>query len=329
MAAPRFAFRSKLYLAAGIIVFAAVPLVFDDFIVHRFSMAVVWAVAIVGLNLLVGFAGQFSIGHAAFCTIGSYLAAIALGDTGWPIPVALFGSFVGTGLIGFLFGWPALRLGTMQMALVTLGLILVVPQVLKSRYLEAWTGGVQGLYVDRPEVSPALGISSDLVWYGLVVALFLLVAWLARNLVAGRSGRAIRAIRDDELAALPMGINVRLLKPAMFGISAAYAGLAGGLAVVLTDFVSPESFGIFFSILLLVGAVAGGVESIFGALFGGLLVEFLPDLARTASGELSFPLYGILLIGLIYLMPRGFAPAAAAFGHRLANLAARMSIRRR
>ena len=308
--------QSKAYLVAIVVALAVVPVIFDDFIVYRFTMALVWAIAIVGLNLLTGFSGQFSIGHAAFCTIGAYVAAILIGQFGWPSPFAVAGSVAVTGAAGFLFGWPAQRLGTVQMALVTWGLVLVVPQVLKSRYLEPWTGGVQGIYVDRPDLADLVAVNEDLAWYLLVAAVFFAVAWLAKNLVAGRSGRAIRAVRDDELAALPMGINVTLLKPAMFAISTAYAGAAGGLAVLLTDFVSPDSYGLFFSILLLVGAVAGGIVSVFGALFGGLLVEFLPDLARTASGGLSFPIYGILLVGLIYVMPRGFAAVVVSLSER-------------
>ena len=322
MATQRFAFQTKAVLLVVAVAIAATPLLLDDFIVHRLTMALIWAIAIIGLNLLTGYTGQFSIGHAAFCAIGAYATAVFMADFGWPVPFALIAGASVSGGLGFLFGWPALRLGPVQMALVTWGLVLAVPQVLKHRLLEPWTGGVQGLYIDRPAPAAWLPLGEDKLWYVIVAGVFCAGAILARNLVRGRIGRALQAMRDDELAALPMGINVPLLKTTIFGISTAYAGLAGGLALLLRDFIAPDSYGVFFSILLLVGAVAGGVESFLGAAFGGLLIEFLPDLARGAGAALSLPVYGVLLIALVYLMPRGLGPLATALLRRISAFAA-------
>jgi branched-chain amino acid transport system permease protein len=122
------------------------------------------------------------------------------------------------------------------------------------------------------------------------------------------------AVRDNELAAAPAGINVTLYKATIFGISALYAGVAGGLAGLRTDFIGPDTYGLFFSIQLLVGAVAGGLHSVWGAVFGGLLIQFLPDLAADASGIMSFPAYGLILIALVYLLPSGFAGALQRAG---------------
>jgi branched-chain amino acid transport system permease protein len=295
---------------AVLLFFAAacgLPVALDDYTLYRFTLIGISAIAIIGLNLLIGLSGQFSIGHGAFYAIGSYVMAIAIGEAGVSsyaaIPLAAAIGFV----TGFLFGWPALRLGYVHLALATWGLAVAVPQLLKSSYLERWTGGVQGLYLDRPPAPFGLPLSEDQWWHLVTVVVLAAAIAIAGNLRQGRIGRALGAIRDNEIAAKPMGINVALYKSTIFGISAAYAGVAGALGALLTDFVAPDAFTVFFSIFLVVGAVVGGIRSVWGAIFGGFLIQFLPDLARNASGALSFPAYGLILLGLVYVFPDGVA----------------------
>jgi len=301
----------RLLLAAGLLLALALPFLLEGYTTYRFTMAMIFAIAIIGLHLLIGLSGQFSIGHGAFFAIGAYATAIAMRDAQLNayLAIALAG---GAGFVaGFLFGWPALRMGYMHLALATWGLALAVPQLLKAEELEPWTGGVQGIYLERPGPPAGLPLSDDQWWYLVTLALLGVLLVPAWNLGRGRVGRALRAIRDNAIGAVPMGINVALYKTTIFGIAAAYAAVAGGLAGLLADYVAPDSYGVFFSILLLVGAVTGGLGSVWGAVVGGVLIQFLPDLAGTASGALSFPAYGLILLLLVYLMPHGLVGAVA------------------
>ena len=182
-----------------------------------------------------------------------------------------------------------------------------MPRLLKTSHFEAWTGGVQGIYLQRPPPPAGIPLSEDQWWHLVVLFVLLLTFWLGRNLSQGRSARALRALKDQEIAAATMGIRVAVYKTLIFGVSAAFAGIAGSLTGLLSDFVAPDGYGVFFSILLLIGAVAGGLGSIWGALFGGLLIQYLPDLAADASAALSFPAYGLILLALIYVFPNGLA----------------------
>ena len=285
----------------------ALPFVAEGYELYRFTLAAAYAIGIIGINLLTGATGQFSIGHSAFFALGAFATALTGSELGLSLYHGL-GVAVGVGFIaGFLFGWPALRLDNVLLALATWALAMVVPQVLRSSHLETWTGGVQGVYLDQPAPPAWFPGSIDQWWYGIAVSLMLLVFLLVRNLLAGRIGRAWRGLRDNPLAAEAMGVNLSIYKTIAFAISAATAALAGGLVAILNEFVAPDSYTVFFGILLLLGAVAGGINSIWGALFGGFMVEFLPDIASNASAAVSFPLFGFLLIGLIWLMPNGLA----------------------
>ena len=151
--------------------------------------------------------------------------------------------------------------------------------MLKSSYVSPWTGGVQGLYLDRPGAPLRLPVTPDQWWYFVTLGILTLLLWMTRNLVAGRIGRAIRAMRDHPLAARAMGIDVPRYTALTFGMGAAYAGVAGALAALLLDFIAPESFTYWLSILFLVGSVFGGMTSVWGAVAGGLLLQFWPDIA--------------------------------------------------
>jgi branched-chain amino acid transport system permease protein len=289
--------------------------------VFQLTMVVVYAICLLGLNILTGFNGQISLGHGAFFAIGAYTTAILLDKTGIPywatVPMAGALCLVA----GFIFGLPALRLEGLYLALATFALAVATPQLLKYRRLEAWTGGVQGITFAKPDPPPYLPFDSDqwLYFFCLIVAVPLfIVGW---NLLRGRSGRAIIAIRDNSLAASAMGIDTAFYKSATFGISAMYTGVAGALGALVTQFVAPDSFPIFLSLSFLVGIVVGGVSSIAGAVFGAIFIEFVPNIADAISDAAPWAIYGVFLIAFMYVMPQGVAGL-------LRSLAARWARRR-
>lgn len=282
-----------------------VPFVADNFLIFQFTMTLVYAIAILGLNLLTGINGQFSLGHGAFYAIGAYTAAILMEHYGvsyvWTLPVAGVVCFVA----GFLFGLPALRLEGIYLALATFALAVVTPQILKLSLLEEWTAGVMGIVILKPEPPFGLPINQDQWLYLFTLAVAVIAYVCARNLVDSRAGRALMAIRDNQIAARSMGVNTALYKSLAFGVSALYTGVAGALGAIVVQFVSPDSFHFALSVALLVGLVVGGVGWLPGALFGGAFVMFVPNFAEELSKGLSGAAYGVMLILIIYLMPTG------------------------
>ena len=233
-----------------LILAALLPLALSDYRTFQVTLALVYAIAILGLNILTGYNGQFSLGHGAFYALGAYTAAImiAQGEIAywWTPPVAGLVCFCA----GFLFGFPALRLEGLYLALATFALAVATPQILKSDHLAPLTGGVQGIVILKPDPPLGLPLSQDqwLYEFTLAVALVLFVgAW---NLLRGRTGRAIKAIRDNPLAAEAMGVNRALYKTLTFGVSAFYTGVAGALGAIVIQFVAPDSFTVFLSITL-------------------------------------------------------------------------------
>jgi branched-chain amino acid transport system permease protein len=290
------------------VVVAFVPTVFfSDYRLFQLTMVIVYAIAILGLAILTGFNGQISLGHGAFYAIGAYVTAILMYQYGVPYWATLPASAVVCAAVGFLIGLPALRLGGLYLALTTFALAVAVPQLLKHNALEPFTGGVQGLVIDKPDPPFGLDLSPDqwLYLFTLLIGTMLfLIAW---NIVRGRIGRAMMAIRDHALAAEAMGIDIALLKTRTFALSALYTGIAGSLGAIVVQFVAPDSFGIFVSIYFFVGLVVGGVSSIGGAIFGGLFVEFVPNLAEQISKAAPGAIYGVILIAVMFLMPSGAA----------------------
>jgi branched-chain amino acid transport system permease protein len=300
----RFGVRNWAGLVV-VLVLAALPLFLTNFTVFQLTMMLIYAIAILGLNLLTGINGQFSLGHGAFYAIGAYTAAILMEDAGlaygWTLPAAGIICFVS----GFLFGLPALRLEGIYLALATFGLAVAMPQFLKLSVIEPWTGGVQGIVIMKPDAPFGLPLSQDQWLYYFTLIVGLLLYWFAVNLVSSRSGRALMAIRDNQLAARAMGVNSALYKSLAFGVSAAFTGIAGALGAIVVQFVAPDSFTFFLSVALFVGLVVGGVGWLPGALVGGAFVVFVPNIAEHFNKALAGAVYGVILILLIYLMPTG------------------------
>jgi branched-chain amino acid transport system permease protein len=303
----------------------AIPFLAKNFLIFQLTMVMVYAIAIVGLNLLTGFNGQFSLGHSAFYAIGAYTAAILMEMGGVPyaltLPVAGLVCFVA----GFLFGLPALRLEGLYLALATFALAVATPQLLKFSPFEHWTGGVQGIVIIKPDAPFGLPLNQDQWLYVFTLVVGLVLYWGARNLVRSRTGRAMMAIRDNPIAARSMGVNTALYKSLTFGVSALYTGIAGALGAIVIQFVAPDSFTFTLSIGLLVGLVVGGVGWLPGALFGGAFVLFVPNFAEHVSKGLSGAVYGVILILLIYLMPSGVAGFVRSVRSAVTSRASRTS----
>jgi len=284
----------------------ALPFFTSDYRLFQATMALIMAIAVLGLNMLVGYNGQLSLGHGAIYALGAYTTAILIDQASFPwwatLPVAGLVCFV----FGFLFGWPALRLKGHYLALATFALALATPQLLKYKLLEPWTGGVQGIVLTKPEAPAGWPISSDQWLYGITLAITALMFLLAWNVLRGRLGRATIAIREQPIAASAMGINVAYVKAMTFGISALYTGVAGALGAVAAAFVAPDSFGMFVSVFFLVGAVVGGLGTISGAIVGGIFIQFVPNVADQISKSAPSAIYALFLILSMYVMPLGF-----------------------
>src|SRR5262245_24825653 len=292
------------------------PDVVSDYRLFLVSTMMIAAIAVLGLNLLTGFNGQFSLGHGAFYAVGAYTAAILMDQLDFPywatLPVAAVVCFI----VGYLFGLPALRLEGHFLALATFALALAVPQILKYKWLEGLTGGVQGIVLNKPEVPFDLPLTEDQWLYYYILVVMVLLYWAAHNILRSRSGRAMMAIRDYAIAADTMGIDTALYKQVTFGISAAYTGIAGALSASAIAFVAPDSFNIFLSIKFLIGLVVGGIGSLTGSVVGGIFYVLVDNSAQALStfvkNDLGLPfdlsaytVFGILLIVLMYLMPMG------------------------
>jgi len=313
--------------AAAAVVVAVLPAFVSDFRAQQFAYVGIYTVALIGLNILTGYTGQISLGHGAFMAIGGYTTAILMADHGWKdvytIPVAA----VVAGAAGFLFGLPALRLTGLYLALATFGIAVALPAVIKK--YEGFTGGGQGINLfGRPELTASvtpvevlgveLNFNNWLYALSWTVALVMyVIAWLV---LRGPTGRAFRAVRDSETAAVSSGISLARYKTLAFGISAAYAGVAGSLFAIATTFVNPDTFPIALSIFLLVGVVVGGLGALAGLVVGAIVIEFLPIWAQGEGIGSYLPdfiveqtkkpgapavVYGLVLILLMFVLPNG------------------------
>ena len=300
-----------------LVALAAAAFVFSDYHLFQLTMVVVYGIAILGMTVLTGINGQISLGHGAFYAIGAYTTGVLM--TSWNVPywATLPVAAVVCAGFGFLIGLPALRLGGLYLALTTFALAVAVPQVLKHKAVERWTGGVQGLVIDKPDPPFGLPLSPDQWLYLFTLAIGALIFLLAWNLTRGRIGRAMMAIRDHALAAEAMGINIALLKTRTFAVSAMCTGVAGSLGAIAVQFVAPDSFTVFVSITLFVGLVVGGVASIPGALFGAVFIEFIPNFAEQVSKAAPGAVYGVILIACMYVMPSGVGGALARLVRRV------------
>jgi branched-chain amino acid transport system permease protein len=303
--------------AAAVALVLVLPHWLSDARAAELARAGCFFIAILGLNLLTGYTGQISLGHGALMAVGAYTTAILTADHGFrdllTIPLA--------GLVamaaGFLLGIPALRLSGLYLALATFAVAVAMPALLKK--FSGLTGGSQGINLfDKAltRTTGALGPVHVLGWtlatndflYYLTWGIGLLLAAVAWLLVRGRTGRAFRSLRDSEVAAASFGVNASLYKTLAFAISGFYAGIAGSLFVLVSNwFVNPQSFGFDKSLLLVVGAVVGGLGSLAGLAAGALFVQFVPSWAGDLSKSPGVPsvLFGGAIVLVMILLPAG------------------------
>ena len=303
----------RRWLIAGALLLVALlilPFLVKNFRVFQFNLVLVYAIAVLGLNMLTGFNGQISLGHGAFYALGAYTAAVLMDKMGVPYWATLPAAGLSCFAFGFLMGFPALRLAGHYLALATFALALAVPQLLKYKRIEGLTGGVQGIVLSKPDAPFSMSLfgqplSADRWLFYFTLAATAIMFLLAWNLLRGRVGRALIAVRDHPIAATAMGINLPMFKSLAFGVSAAYTGVAGALGAIVVAFVSPDSFTVSLSIFLLVGVVVGGLASIPGAVFGAIFIVFVPNIADEISKSAPAAIYGVLLILFMFLMPTG------------------------
>jgi branched-chain amino acid transport system permease protein len=297
----------RTLLAALIGAACALPFILPSYMVFQLTLVLVYALALLGLNLLIGFNGQISLGHGAFFALGAYTAAMLMEHAGWPYWATLPAAALVGGVLGYLFGLPALKLDGVYLAMATFALGVVTPQLLKYKGLEAWTGGSQGLVLQKPDAPFGLPLDADQWLYFFCLGVALALFAVAHNLLRGAMGLNLVAVRDHPIAAEAMGVDNARIKSITFGISALYTSVAGALSAIAVQFVAPDSFNVFLSITLLVGAVVGGLTSLSGALFGAVFIQFVPRFAEEVSKAAPWAVYGAILLMLMLVWPAGVA----------------------
>ena len=327
-------------IAAIVVLVAFIPRLVGEFRLSQFTYVGIYFIALLGLNILTGYNGQISLGHGAFMAIGGYAATVMiLGQKGFellgqhpsrvlpesgmrPIFAIPLAGLI-TGVIGYLFGIPALRLAGVSLALATFAVAVSLPSLAKR--FEHLTGGGGGLSLPLPSTPFGLDVStSHWLYYEawICAGILFVVAWI---LVRGRLGRAWRSIRDGEIAAVSSGVSPAAYKTLAFGVSAAFAGVAGALFVIQNAYINPDTFPLALSILLLASVVIGGLGSLSGVLVGALVIEFLPIYAQDPpvvsfafAQEASPVAFGIVLILIVVLLPGGAAGLIRRIGRSIA-----------
>lgn len=298
---------SGLYLVIGVLL--VLPFVLpNNFYLDLASRMAINAVIVLGLNLLIGFAGQISLGHAGFLGIGAYASAVLPTSFGWPPLLAMVAGAVATGLLAALVARPIFKLKGHYLAMATLGLGIIINIVLRNE--ASLTGGPDGMPV------PALGLmgfelSSDKQWYWVIALLLSLSIWASLNLIDSPFGRALRALHGSEVASQVAGVNVARYKVAIFVISAVFASLMGSVTAHYVGFVTPNIANFFHSIELVTMVVIGGMASVYGSVVGAVLLTALPQVLVSFEGWETVVFGAILMLCMIF-MPKGLVPTLAA-----------------
>ncbi|MET0014062.1 MAG: branched-chain amino acid ABC transporter permease [Sedimenticola sp.] len=287
---------------------ALLPIIFPDnyFVTVVGVTAGIHIILAVSLNLLMGYAGQISLGHAAFFGIGAYTTGILTTQYGWGAWSAMAAGMLLTALISFMISRPILRLKGHYLAMATLGFGIIVNIVLVQN--GTLTGGPDGLSDIPPLAFFGWEVNDDMRWYIVIAIAMLLVVWLALNIIDSRSGRALRALHGSEVAAEMMGINTTTTKTGVFVLAALIASFAGSLFAHQQAFISPDSFSFFFSIELVTMVVLGGMASTYGAILGAIILTFLPELL------VVFEDYEVMIFGAILMLTMIFLPQGIFVG---------------
>jgi len=319
-------FRSGVTLFWFIVLIAFLalfPFLFKNYYVYVANYMAINVIVAIGLSLLVGYTGQISLGHSGFFAIGAYGTLALMSKVGLPFVIALPAAALATALFGFLIGLPALRLEGPYLSIATLGFGLTITRVIGR--IEFF-GGRQGLHAPELTIGP-WHLNTDRDFYYLLITITVILTVAARNLIKTKVGRAFIAIRDADIAAETMGVNLMYYKTLAFAVSAFYTGIAGGLYAFVLRFIEPELFGLFMSILFLAMVVVGGLGSIFGAIAGACLLSYMDLELRNILGipyvglwlealsksyfsitgvsNIQFILYGLIMVLIMIFEPLG------------------------
>ncbi|MEC5161797.1 MULTISPECIES: branched-chain amino acid ABC transporter permease [unclassified Janthinobacterium] len=303
-------------LLALALVLALLPLALPNAFYYDVAIRIALnAAVVIGLNLLMGYTGQISLGHAGFYGLGAYASAVLTTHFNWPPLAALAAGAVATGLLALSLARPVLKLKGHTLAMATLGLGIIISIVINNE--TQWTGGPDGIAV------PALALfgaelSGEKSWYALAAAMLLLVTWCALNLIDSPVGRALQAIHGSEIAARVVGVDTTRFKVRVFVLSAVIASVAGSVSAHYIGFITPTLAGFFHSIELVTMVVVGGMASVFGSIVGAALLTILPQLLSTFEGWETV-VFGAILMATMIFMPKGLVPSLARRRGRQGN----------
>ena len=295
----------------GLFVFALPLALENNYYLMALNIAALNVLIVIGLNLLMGYAGQISLGHAAFFGLGAYLSAILTTTYGFPAWPTILGAMAITAGIAYVIGIPTLKLEGHYLVMATLGFNVIVYIIMIQ--LSAVTGGPSGFAgIPRLRIG-AFAFDSDRKIYYLLWAVSIGVLGLSLNLIRSRAGRAMAALSHNEIAARCTGIDTETYKVKIFVISAAMASLAGSLYAHYISFISPGSFSIFFSLQAVTMVLVGGMGSLWGSVFGAIFLSLLPEVLHGVK-EYNVLVYGFILMAVLMFFPKGLFPAMRSFG---------------
>ncbi len=307
----KFSVASLAVVGLTAIIAAAPMIVGNNYQIFIITLIGLYTMLTIGLSLVMGYAGQVSLGHATFYGVGAYATALLSARAGLPSWAALIVAVAVTALIGFIIGVPIFRLRGHYLAMATLGLNVIFSLIVKNE--AEITGGPSGFSNIPPLSVGGFVIDSDIKMYYVVWAMALGSLWLSLNIVSSRVGRALRAIHTSEVAAETLGVDANAYKLRVFALAAGFAGLAGGLYAQAIHFISPSSFDLLVSVELVTMTAIGGLASVWGSIFGAATVVFLGQFIRDkmnlilagASGEQEIIVFGVLLVVIMVFLPEG------------------------
>ena len=293
--------RDHWALLAGAVLLLLLPFTVSGYVLYVVNLLMVFVVLALGLHVVIGETGQFALAHAAFFGIGIYTAGLI--NTAWhpPFLVSIAAGGLLSAVLGYLIGYLALRMRDIYLALATFAFGEAMQWVFLS--WEKVTGGSNGMKMDPAELF-GFKLTNDLQAYPFVIVLTGLMLWLTVALARSQYGSSLRAVRESDVAAMAMGINVKAMKQSAFAISAAFAGIAGGMYTLFTSFIHPESLGFQTTILILTMVVVGGMGSVRGAVAGAIAFGLISELLRQLMSVQEI-IYGLILMGFMMFKPKG------------------------
>lgn len=298
--------HNKIYLIIfSLVVFAIPTLLHNNYYLMVLNMAALNVLVVIGLNLLIGYAGQISLGHAAFFGLGAYLSAIFTTNLGFPIWPTILMAMGITGLVAYAIGIPTLKLEGHYLVMATLGFNVIIYTIMVQ--LDTVTGGPSGFAGIPPLQIGMISFNSDRKIYYLLWMVSLVVLLLSLNLINSRIGRAMAALSHSEIPARCMGINTESYKVKIFVLSAMLASLAGSLYAHYITFISPGTFNFFYSIQVVTMVLIGGMGSLWGSVFGAILLTILPEFLHAVK-EYNVLIYGLILMFVMVFFPQGLFP---------------------